>query len=174
MQWWHYLLIFLGLFALFLLTTLVLYLLMKRAQKKAYQELEKLIPYEQNRFSLIQKCKEELETDGRFLPKNFLTAISEEEKLFEKAPLDLSEIKGRTDFLVMYLRKYLKEKKLLSKEKYQDFDKKLETLIFIDPGDKNSPYYLYNKKASHYNAFLGMMFLSIFGIRNKNQNAPII
>ena len=81
--------------------------------EKAYQELEKLIPYEQNRFSLIQKCKEELETDGRFLPKNFLTAVSEEEKLFEKAPLDLSEIKGRTDFLVMYLRKYLKEKKLL-------------------------------------------------------------
>ena len=51
MQWWHYLLIFLGLFALFLLTTLVLYLLMKRAQKKAYQELEKLIPYEHGSFT---------------------------------------------------------------------------------------------------------------------------
>ena len=175
MKWWGYLLIFVVLIAMYLLCVLVTYLLMKGAKKKAFQALDQMIPIEQNRFALVEEVVQAMKDDGRILPKNLLEQVESEGKDFQKTPLDLQGLKGRTDFLILYLRKYLKEKRLLSKsEKYQEYDKKLESSIYLDPQDKNSPYYHYNKVASRYNAYLGMTTLSLFGIRGKNPQAPIL
>lgn len=170
MNWWIYVIVFAGIIGIYLLSALVIYLLMKNAQKKAYALYEKMIPVEKERYDKILKAKKRLEDDGRFLPKNMVESTSEVEKEFAKIPVDLSKIKGMNDFLILYYRKYLQQKRLLPK--YPNMDAELEKQIFLDSEDKNSPYYLYNKATLKYNAYLNMGFLNPF--RGKARRLPTL
>ena len=170
MEWWVYLIVFAGLIGVWLLSALVIYLLMKKAQKKAYLLFDKLIPKEKERYQIILKAKDRMEKDGRFLPKNMIDSTMDVDKEFQKIPCDISKIKGMDDFLIIYYRKYIKEKKLLGK--YHDIDMELEAAVYLDPSDKKSPYYEYNKAALKYNAYVNMGFLNIF--RGKAQRLPTL
>lgn len=170
MEWWVYVIIFAGLIAVWLLSSLVVYQLMKKAQKKAYLLFDKVIPKEKERYQVILKAKDRMEKDGRFLPKNMVDSTMEVDKEFQKIPCDIAKIKGMDDFLVIYYRKYIKEKKLSGK--YHDIDMELEACIFLDPSDKRSPYYEYNKAALHYNAYVNMGFLNLF--RGKAKLLPTL
>lgn len=173
-NWWIYLVVILAVIALYFLFTFILYLLMKRAQKKAFKLLDTILPYEKEKFDMIIKARNKLKEDGRFLPKNILEVIDKDEKLFLQIPVNIQEVKGQSDFIIMYLDKYLKEKKLIQKDDYKKMDDELNSYLYMNPEDKTSPYYQYNKKAMSYNAYLGMGALAVFSIRRKNQSAPIL
>ncbi len=173
-EWVIVILVVVGLIALYLISAGIVYLLMRNAKKKTFAALENIVPLEQTRLDLILQTKSSIEEDGRVLPKNLHDAVEIAEKTFQKIPINYVEIKGNNDFLIMYFRKYLSEKKLLNKELYKNLDKKLEENLYLDPTDKTSPYYDYNKKASHYNAYLGMTLLALFGIRRRYPTAPIL
>lgn len=172
-NWWIYLIIIVGVIAIYLLSALIIFLLMKGAKKKAIQELDKLVPHENERFQVIETIIKEMQNDGRYLPKNMLDSLHEIDSSFSKTPIDLSSIKNQNDFMILYLRKYFKEKRMLEKDqKYKNYDEKLSKMIFLNPSDKTSPYYLYNKKSSRYNAFLGMGAFNLF--RGNNTAMPTL
>lgn len=173
-NWWIYLIIIAGLIVVYLIIAFITSLFMKRAYKKAVIEYEKLHSYEKERFDFLLSVINEMKNDGRFLPKSLLETMQKEEDSFKQIPPDLASIKSQSDFMNMYLRKYLKEKRLLNQEKYLELDRKLESSLFLDPSDKTSPYYIYNKKASHYNAYLGMLFVNLFNFKKKNSSLPIL
>lgn len=173
MAWWIYVVILVGILLIYFLTGFVMYLLELREKKKTFQELDKLIPYERDRLEIVLDTRDALENDGRHLPKNLTDAIAEDQDFFTQVPPSIEKAKGQTDFLILYLRKYLKEKGFLKQEKYQELDKKLEKNLFLDPSDKNSPYKKYNDHAYRYNAYLGMMTLALFNSNGKNPKAPI-
>jgi hypothetical protein len=170
--WWVYVAIIGGVIVLYLIAALITFFLMKGAKKKCYDEFDKLVPYEKERLELILSIRDTMLKDGRHLPKNLTDACSQDEEYFAKVPFDLKSAKGQNDFLVIYLRKYLKEKNLLKQEKYLEFDKKLEGALFLDPQDKKSPYFNYNKRALRYNSYLGMTLLAIFN-NGRHTSAPI-
>lgn len=165
MQWWVYVIVFAALIAIYLLTALIIYLLMKKAYKKAKVELDKIIPYEKERYETILKVKTTLENEGRFFSKNIIETTEDVEKQFSKIPVDIAKIKNQNDFLVIIYRKYIKEKRLLAKSK--DLDQELENILYIDPSDKSSPYYPYDKAAMKYNSYVNMGMFNIFRGRSK-------
>lgn len=171
-NWWIFVLVIVGVIALYLLVCFIVYLLMKRAQKKVAKEMEALVPKERERFEVILDVRDAIENDNRHLPKQMLDDTREVEELFQKVPVDLKEVKGRDDFLILYYRKYLKEKGLLSRPGYKELDKKLENIVYLKGDEKDSPYYRYNKAALHYNAYLSMGGFNIF--RGKAAPAPVL
>lgn len=168
--WWIYVVVIVGVIAIYLIAGAIVHFLMKGAKKKAYAELEKVIPFEKNRYEEIASSIKEMQDDGRFLPKNMIECLNTLDESFKKIPVDVSSIKNQNDFLIMYIRKYLADKHIV--EKYKSIDEKLEKLLFLDPTSKTSPYRAYNKKAAHYNAYLGMGIFNIF--RGSNTSAPIL
>ncbi len=172
MQWWIYLVIIVGVLAVYFFTAFVIYLLMKRAKKIAYAEMEKVIPYEKEKYNLVSEVIRTMQEEGRYLQKNLLDSYEDLGKTFEKVPFELSAAKNQNDFMILYLRKYLKEKNLLKREIYQKLDERLRDAVHLDPSEKNSPYYVYNKKAARYNAFLSMGMFNIF--RGSNAPAPTL
>ncbi len=168
--WWIYIVVIVGVIALYLISGAIVHFLMKGAKKKAYAELEKVIPYEKERFDEISSSIHTMQDDGRFLPKNMIECLNTIDESFKKVPVDVSSVKNQNDFLILYIRKYLSEKRIV--EKYKSIDEKLEKLLFLDPSSKTSPYHTYNKKAAHYNAYLGMGIFNIF--RGDNTAAPIL
>lgn len=170
MEWWMYVIIFGGIIAVYFIGCLIIYFLTKNAQKKVDSYINNVIGKEKERFDIILNLKNQMEEDGRFLPKNMVETTMQVEEEFKKIPVDISKIKGSDDFLIIYYRKYLKEKKLLTK--YGEKDKLLESITYMDPNDKLSPYYNYNKAAIKYNSYLGMGFMNPFG-RNSIK-APIL
>lgn len=171
-NWWIYVLILVGLLAIYFLINLIVYLMMKSAQKKAYKQLDALVPKERDRFEVILDTRDALENIGRHLPKNMLDDTASVQELFQKVPVSLKDVKGRDDFLILYYRKYLKEKRLLADPKMKELDNKLAAVLYDDPDDKNSPYYAYDKAAMRYNAFVSMGAFNIF--RGRAGLAPIL
>ena len=170
MKWWVYAIIIVGVLAFYLLSALIVRLLMNEAKKKAVIEYEKVIPYEKARMDEINNAIKTMQDDGRFLPKNMIECLETINKSFDAVPVDVSSIKNQNDFMILYIRKYLKEKRIA--EKYKSIDEKLESLLFLDPSSKKSPYSVYNKKAGRYNAYLGMGYFNLF--RGSNTSMPIL
>ncbi len=168
--WWIYVVVIVGVIAIYFISGAIVHFLMKGAKKKAYAELEKIIPYEKTRFEEIEASIKHMQDDGRFLPKNMIDCLNTVNDSFSKVPVDVASIKNQNDFLIMYIRKYLADKHIV--EKYKDIDEKLEKHLYLDPSSKTSPYHTYNKKAAHYNAYLGMGIFNIF--RGSNTSAPIL
>lgn len=170
MNWWIYAIVIGGIIIVYLLTGLIIKLLMRKAQKRAFTLLEQLLPKERERFEVIYNTKLTMENDGRYLPKNLTETIEKTKKEFENVPVDMSIVKGYDDFLIIYFRKYISEKRLM--EKYRDLDSKLEAILYTSLEDKSSPYYEYNKAALKYNSYLNMGVLNIF--RGKAIKAPTL
>ena len=169
-NWWIYVIVVVAIIAIYLIAALIIKLFMNGAQKKCFALLDGIAPKERERFEHILNTKNTMENDGRHLPKNLVETTSETEKEFQKVPVDIAKVKGMDDFLILYYRKYLKEKRLL--DKYGELDKKLEEVSYMDIEDKNSIYYAYNKAALKYNAYLNMGFLNLF--RGNAPKAPTL
>lgn len=173
MDWWIYLLILLGVIALWFILSIILFFAMKSAQRKAYNELDKVAPFERDRYDFFVEVITKLEDSGRHLPKSLTELQKSLERAFAKIPVDVNEIKGQNDFMDIYLKKYLDEKGFSKKEEFKSYCEKLNQMLWIDPADKNSPYYKYNKLASRYNSLNGMLLLRIFTASGKYPSAPI-
>jgi len=171
-NWWIYVIVLVALFAFYFLICFVVYLLMKHAQKKASRALEALVPKERDRFEVILDTRDALENKGRHLPKNMIDDTNAVQELFQKVPVSMKDVKGRDDFLILYYRKYLKEKRLLADPEGKALDQKLASILYENSEDKSSPYYSYNKLAIRYNAYLSMGAFNIF--RGKAASAPIL
>lgn len=170
MNWWIYAIVFGGIIAVYLLSALIIRLLMNKASKKAHALYDKMIPVEKDRYDVILQAQKKLEDDDRHLPKNMVESTMDVQKEFEKIPCDIATIKGMNDFLIVYYRKYIKEKRLLPR--YPEIDAKLESKLFLNPESKESPYYDYNKAVLKYNSYLNMGFLNLF--RGKAQRLPTL
>ena len=169
-NWWIYLIVIVSIIAVYLISALIIKLFMNRAQKKCFTLLNSIAPKERERFEQILNTKNTMENDGRHLPKNLVETTLEAEREFNKVPVDIAKVKGMDDFLILYYRKYLKEKRLL--DRYAELDKKLEEVSYMDIENKNSIYYNYNQAALRYNAYLNMGFLNIF--RGDAPKAPTL
>ena len=157
--WVIIILVVLALVAVYLISALILFLLMKRAMKKAYDALMALLPYEDERMKLVLDVKERLLNDNYHLSDEMCEATENNRKLLQETPVDVSKVKNQTDFLLMYYNKEL-------------YDTMLSKLHLKDEL-KNSPYGKYDKLAFRYNSYLGMIILAPF-VRRKYQNAPIL
>lgn len=148
---------------------------MKHFKKKTITALRDLIKPERERFSKINDVVEKLQANGRFLPKNLTDSVFEVKENINKDEMDIIDLKGKIDFIYIYLYKYLDEKNLSKKDEYVDDYKFIENEInnSLKERDKKSLYEIYNKKAGMYNATISMPMLSLFAKRN-NEHAPLI
>ena len=172
--WLILLIVFAILIAIYVISGLVVRALLKNAKRKAIDALDSLASVERDRYDRLIQITEELEKDHKYLPKNRSDSFQDTKRLLDKVPCDVAKVKGQLDFLVLYLRKFRKEKRLLAQEKYNQLDKKLEKEVNRDPNDKTSPYYSYDKKALRYNALRGRTFFSLFTNNGNNPQAPIL
>lgn len=155
---------------IYLLTGFIIKTLMRKAQKKVFILLEEVLPKERERFDVIYNTKMTMENDGRHLPKNLTETVDKTKQEFEKVPVDISVVKGYDDFLIIYFRKYISEKRLI--DKYKNLDAELEKITYSSLDDKSSPYFEYNKAALKYNSYLNMGILNIF--RGNASKAPTL
>ena len=161
-SWVIVIIVILALILVYLFSAFILFLLMKRAMKRAYDALMDLLPYEDERMKLVSSTKEKLLNDNYHLSDEMCEATENNLKLLKETPVDVSKVKNQTDFLLMYYMKFLKEKKLIQKKPE-----------YIKDELKNSPYGKYDKLAFRYNSYLGLVILAPF-VRRKYQNAPIL
>ena len=162
------------LIVLYLLSALVLFLFMKRAMGRAYDELVALIPYEKERMDAILSLREKLLSDGYHLSSEMVSLTDSNKTLLETRPVDVSKVKNQTDFLIMYYTKFLREKKVAKKDPaYDSMGENLLKMLHLHDELKSSPYGKYDKAAFRYNSYLGLIILAPF-VRRKYQNAPIL
>ncbi len=157
----------------YIITGFIVRFLLKRAQNKVYDEMAKVAPTEDTRLSVIKEVVKTLNEHKYFFPKQFSDLIEETDAIMTTRPIDVVQAKNNNDFLIMYFRKYITEKKL---DRQQVFKECLDTLnanFFDKPSDKNSPYYRYNKAALRYNAYFGLLLYIPFTNRYRNQQASI-
>ncbi|MFA6624219.1 MAG: hypothetical protein WCS80_00415 [Bacilli bacterium] len=175
MDTWVIILIVLGcLIAIYLLGSFIIWLFLKAARNKAYKALDELVPYEKERFQYIAYVRDEIEKDNYHLPKSILDVIENNNDILSGHEIDMQKVKSQDDFLILFFQKYLKEKKLISKEKYVNINLKMSSYLHMDTDDKESPYDIYDKKAFRYNSLLGMTLFTIFLNKSKFAQAPIL
>jgi hypothetical protein len=176
MQPWVWIVIVISsLIVIYALATLITWFLMKSLQKRTFKALDELVPYEKNRFTKIKEIAQALNEEHR-IPKN--SSINDTLKLQEiilsGSRIDMNRVKSQNDFLLIFLKKALKEKGLRFKEPFATYDKDVDRMIDPDSSKDSSPYYQYNKLAYKYNAYLGMMLIRAIAIRKQVPNAPIL
>lgn len=173
-SWVIVIIVILALILVYLFSAFILFLLMKRAMKRAYDALMDLLPYEDERMKLVSSTKEKLLNDNYHLSDEMSEATENNLKLLKETPVDVSKVKNQTDFLLMYYMKFLKEKKLIQKKpEYKEIYDKMLAELHLKDELKNSPYGKYDKLAFRYNSYLGLVILAPF-VRRKYQNAPIL
>lgn len=168
-NWWIYLLIFVAFIALYLLSSLIFFMIMKSKRKKLQPLLDKILPYEKERFDYLMSIKDKITN----APKAFTNGLEALDKEFVKIPPNIADIKSQLDVLYIILLRIADEKKYGISENTEIKDKAGHYLN-LDPTDKKSPYFKYNKTASHYNAYLGMWLVAMFNRKNKYTTAPIL
>ena len=173
-SWVIVIIVILALILVYLFSAFILFLLMKRAMRRAYDALMDLLPYEDERMKLVSSTKEKLLNDNYHLSDEMCEATENNLKLLKETPVDVSKVKNQTDFLLMYYMKFLKEKKLIQKKpEYKEIYDKMLAELHLKDELKNSPYGKYDKLAFRYNSYLGLVILAPF-VRRKYQNAPIL
>ncbi len=173
-SWLILIIVIAGVLVLYLLFALIAYFLMKGAMNKAYDALVALIPYEKERLELVKKVADDLKNDHYRFSSQIDELIKENENVLEKKPVDVSKAKNQNDFLILYFSKLIKEKNFDKRfSKYQEHHKTLQSHLYLQSYNKNSPYYRYDKLAFRYNSYLNMLFLAPF-VRRKYESAPIL
>ncbi|MCI1734382.1 MAG: hypothetical protein LKM30_01420 [Bacilli bacterium] len=164
-----------GLLVAWLIAFLVILALAKKAQKKAFSSLDALVPYEKERFQAINDVVSTLIVEKR-LPKSgdIADLVDEQKSSLASSRIDMAKVKASDDFLILYLRKLIKEKGLKMKEPYSDLDKKMASYFYEDSQAKDSPYRVYNNQAMRYNSYLGMMVISGYVTRKGYPKAPVL
>ena len=152
----------------------VLYFFMKRAMKKAYTYLDGLVPVEKERYQKIKNAYFTLNKTHYISNDSIKELIKEQEVLSSEERVDMQKLKGQNDFLVMFLLKFMKEKKLKMKDNYSPIYKELESISYFESKDKSTPYYKYNKAANVYNALATLSFVSSIFRKKDYYRAPIL
>ena len=174
MQTWVIIIIIVAvLIVLYLIVAVICYFLLKRAQNKAFDAMQELIPYEKERLDVIIKAKDALLDDNRHFPNEMAELVQSTEDILNTNPVDVGKAKGQSDFLIIYFTKYIKEKKLINRGNYKEIVDELDAHLHMDDKDKDSPYNKYDRKAMSYNAYLNLIFIPGF-IRHRYQQAPIL
>lgn len=172
--WELLVIIIFSMIGLYLLAVLIIYFLMKRAQKKAMHALDSLIPYEKERMQFVNDLVTTLEANNYQVKDNIRVVVDEQNELLEQKSVDMSQAKQKTDFLLIYFQKYLKEKGIRKKEPFATYFNNINKYLFIDNEAENYPYKSYNNLANKYNAFLSLGFFSPFARSKKNPQVPIL
>ena len=172
---WVWIVVFIAIIigSIFLLQ-IVLYFLMKRAMKITFSELDKLVPIEKDRFNKIKENYFALNKNHRITNESIKELIMSQDELVKSERIDMQQYKNQNDFLIMYLLKFMKEKKLKMKDEYSPIFKELESISYFEVNDKSTPYYSYNKKANRYNTLANLSFVSNLFKRNNYYRAPIL
>ena len=172
---WVWIVVFIAIIigSIFLLQ-IVLYFLMKRAMKITFSELDKLVPLEKERFNKIKENYFALNKNHRITNESIKELIMSQDELVKSERIDMQQYKNQNDFLIMYLLKFMKEKKLKMKDEYSPIYKELESISYFEVKDKSTPYYSYNKKANRYNTLANLSFVSNLFKRNNYYRAPIL
>lgn len=147
---------------------------MKSSMKKAFDELDKLVDVEKNRFIKIKEIYFALNKTHKVMNDSINELINNQEDIIKEQRIDMEKLKNQDDFIVMYLLKFMKEKKLKMKDNYSDLYKELESISYFEKEDKTTPYYTYNKKANRYNTFAKLSFVSNIFRRNNYYRAPVL
>ena len=153
---------------------IVLYFLMKKEMKKAFTELDKLVPIEKERFNKIKEIYFALNKNNRLNNDSIKELVISQDEVVKSSTLDMQQYKNQNDFLVMYLIKFMKEKKLKMKDEYSSLYKDLESISYFEVDDKSTPYYKYNKIANRYNSFASLSLVSSLFKKKDYYRAPVL
>lgn len=173
-QWIIVVIIVVSLIAVYVISGLIVGQLTKRAENKVYDEMAKIAPYEKERLELIKKVASALKERNYGFPKQFSELIDETDEIMNTRPIDIAKAKGNDDFLLIYFQKYLTEKRLTSQTIFADYLNEIKNHLCLDNKVKDNPYSQYNKVASHYNAFHGLILFSPFIKRKNRESAPFL
>lgn len=144
----------------FIALQIVMYFLLKSNMKKAFASLDNLVPIEKERFNKIKDIYNQLLKLNRINNEEIKELVAIQENNLNLERLDMQIFKGNNDFLIMYLLRLLKEKKLKLKEPFCLMNETLESISYFESKDKDTPYYKYNKIANRYNTFASMSLVS--------------
>jgi|GEM_PF-920774 len=171
---WAWLLIVLAIIVvIYLLVELVLFFLMRSSMKKAFRMLDELVPFERQRFEAIEKVYQRLVKENKLHNKDIDDLIAGQRVILGGKTTDMQKLKGQDDFLILYLTKYLKERKLKQKGYEAEYNDLLSRL-YSDPEDKSNPYYRYDQEAMKYNSYTQMGLLRSITIRHHYYQAPVL
>ncbi len=159
----------------FLISFFMTLLFVKKFQKKAYQALDDLVPFEKERFEKIHKVYDYLITEKKLNASNnpIKEIIQDQQIIFSGNSIAMDKAKANDDFLVLFLMKYMKEKSLKNKDSFKECYKTLEENDYMQER-KESPYYKYNKIALRYNSLSSMMTIQGYCQRKGYLKAPIL
>ena len=157
-----------------LLLQVVLYFLMKHYMKKAYLKLDELVPIEKERYNKIKNAYFLLNKSHHIANDSIRELIQKQDVIASGERVDMQEFKNQNDFLVMFLLKFMKERKLKMKDNYSPTYKELESISYFESKDKTTPYYKYNKVANAYNALASLSFVSSIFKKKDYYRVPIL
>ncbi len=173
-QWIIVVIIVVSLIAVYVISGILVAHLTKKAENKVYDEMAKIAPYENERLDLIKKIASTLKERNYGFPKQFSDLINETDEIMSTRPIDIAKAKGNDDFLLIYFKKYLTEKRLTSQTIFADYLNEIQNHLFLDNKTADNPYSRYNKVASRYNAYFGLILFSPFIKRKNRESAPFL
>lgn len=167
--------IIVGLCILFFLSFFITLLLVKRSQKKAFEALDHLVPFERERFAVVKKAYDTLIAEKKLKANDnpLKDMVHETEIILSGTSIDMQKAKANDDFMILFLKKYLKDRSLRMKDPYKSIDETLAEYDYLQ-NRKDSPYDGYNKKALKYNALSSMMSVSSYCQRKGYPKAPVL
>ena len=157
-----------------LIFQVVIYFFMKRSMRKAYLALDKLVPFEKERYNKIKEVYFSLNKTHHIANDSIRELIQNQDIISTEERVDMQKLKNQNDFLLMFLLKFMKDKKLKMKDAYSSTYKELESISFFDTKDKTTPYFKYNKIANVYNALATISFVSNIFKKSNYYRAPIL
>lgn len=160
--------------AVYLLSELVLFLLMRSSMKKAFHALDELVPFERERSKKIDTIYQTLKDGKRINNRSMEELLESNKDILSQSSIDMQKLKSQDDFLILYLLKFMKEKKLKQREEYSPLYKELEAISYPDPKANDFPYKRYNDLALRYNSYTGMGMLRSIASRKKYLAAPVL
>lgn len=172
-QWELLIIIIFSILGLYLLTVLIIYLLMKNAQKKTFSALDSLIQFEKDRMDFANKVYDTLKENYN-LSNNIKMTVEEQNELLSSHSVDMVKAKSQTDYLLIYFQKFMKEHGIRKKSPYAELYSQIDEHLFLDAEKDNYPYKRYNSLAAKYNSFRNMGFFSPFSRGSKNPEAPTL
>lgn len=173
-SWVLLIIVIASLIGLYLVAVIIIYFLMKRAQKRAFSALDSMVTYEKERMHFVNDLVTVLNTTQYKVKDNIRVVVDEQNEMLSSDRVDMNKVKQQTDFLLIYLQKYLKEKGIRKKSPFDTYFQKIPEYLVMDIESDKYPYKDYNKIATKYNSFLSLGFLSPFARSSKNPQAPIL
>ena len=173
-EWYWILIIIATLVIVYAFIQVILFFIMRKCMKKAFSELDKMAIYEKDRFGIIFVSYKEIISKKKIENVEINNLIKEQENISNNKEIEMESFKSKNDFIIMYLMKFLEEKKLKNKDDFSSIYQNLKDISYFDINDKTSPYIKYNKVANRYNALANICIISNSFKRSSYLRAPIL